>query len=78
MKRNVGNTDRVIRILIAIILVALAATGVIEGALAVAGYLIAVVMLFTAIVRFCPLYCPLKIDTDKKKACCNSKSCSTK
>lgn len=64
MKSNVGSIDRVLRILVGIVLIALAATGIVSGW----GWL-GVVPLLTGLVGFCPLYrilglrtCPLKKD----------------
>ncbi|TCT18286.1 DUF2892 family protein [Melghiribacillus thermohalophilus] len=62
MKANVGNADRVIRILIAIVLFSL--YFILEGNLKYIG-LIGFIPLLTAFFRFCPLYVPFKINTDK-------------
>ena len=57
-KLNVGNLDRLLRILLGIGLIAMAATGVI-GAW---GY-VGVVPLLTAVVAYCPLYSLFGIST---------------
>ncbi|MFZ2587158.1 MAG: DUF2892 domain-containing protein [Alphaproteobacteria bacterium] len=64
---NVGTTDRAIRLAVALILVVLAATGVVGGLLATLAVVVALVMVATALLGFCPLYplvgmntCPLK------------------
>jgi len=69
MKANVGGMDRVLRIVAGLVLIALAATGVV-GAW---GYL-GVVVLATGVFRFCGAYtllgintCPLKT-TDEEVA----------
>lgn len=62
MKANVGNADRVIRILIAIVLFSL--YFILEGNLKYIG-LIGFIPLLTAFFQFCPLYVPFKINTDK-------------
>ena len=60
MKCNVGKTDRLIRIVVGIILIAFAlATGNLIG-------WIGIVPLATGIFRFCPAYVPFKFSTDKK------------
>lgn len=51
MKANVGGIDRIARALVGLVLVVLAATGTIG----VWGY-IGVVLLGTALIRFCPFY----------------------
>ena len=62
MKTNVGGIDRVLRIIVGLALIALAATGTVG----VWGW-IGVVPLLTGLIRWCPLYpllgissCPLK------------------
>ncbi|MBO8157056.1 MAG: DUF2892 domain-containing protein [Bacillaceae bacterium] len=62
MKRNVGMADRVIRIILAIVLFSL--FFILEGNLKYLG-LIGIIPLFTAFIRFCPLYVPFRINTDK-------------
>ncbi len=61
MKCNMGNTDRIIR-------------GIIGLVIAGAGLyfsswfgLIAIIPIGTAIFRFCPLYVPFKLSTEEKK-----------
>jgi hypothetical protein len=61
MTRNIGKTDRIIRVIIG-------------AAIAAAGFyfkswwgLLAVIFLATAALGFCGLYVPLKISTIKKK-----------
>jgi O-antigen ligase len=51
MKANVGGTDRILRIVIGLVLIALAATGTVG----VWGW-IGVVPLLTGLIRWCPLY----------------------
>jgi hypothetical protein len=58
MKANVGNIDRVLRFAVGLLLVALAATGVVG----MWGW-IGVVPLATALFRFCPAYTLLGINT---------------
>jgi len=62
MKCNVGSTDRILRIV--------AGLGIAIGGVIFESYwgLIGVVMLATAVFRFCPLYTVLGINTDKKQS----------
>ena len=62
MKLNVGGMDRILRIVVGLVLIALAATGTVGWW----GWL-GIIPLLTGVVRFCPLYplvgintCPLK------------------
>lgn len=68
MKQNIGHCDRVIRIVAGVILLSL--IFILDGDIRWVG-LIGVVPLLTAGLGFCPLYCPLKMDTTK---CCSTKS----
>ncbi len=66
MKKNMGTTDRVIRVLLAIIVAILYFTEVISGTLGIILLLIAIVFVLTSIISFCPLYKPFGIDTTCK------------
>lgn len=61
-----GNTDKVIRILLAIIIAVLYFTNVISGTAAIVLGIFAVIFLLTSFVSFCPLYTVFKISTAKK------------
>ena len=65
MKQNMGSIDRVVRLVIGIILLALSLTGVITGTLSTIAIILAAVLLLTAAVGFCPLYLPFKFSTKK-------------
>ena len=67
MKKNMGNLDKGIRILIAVIIAILAYTKVLDGTLAIVLLILAGVFVLTSIVGFCPLYLPLGIQTNKKE-----------
>ena len=67
MKKNMGNSDRGVRIVIALAIAALYYFKVIEGTLAYILLALAAIFLITSFVGFCPLYSPMKINTDKKK-----------
>lgn len=63
MKKNLGAVDRVVRIVVAALLVVLYATNAISGVAAIVLAVLAVVFLMTSLVGFCPLYWPLKLST---------------
>ncbi|WP_457601626.1 YgaP family membrane protein [Hydrogenivirga sp.] len=63
MKKNMGTIDRIIRVVLAVIFIALAVQN--GGAWWILGIL-GVVFLFTSVVGFCPLYVPLGIKTTKE------------
>ncbi len=66
MKKNMGTADRTIRILAALVITILLLTGQIQGIVAIAVGVLAVVFLATSVVSFCPLYLPFKISTRKE------------
>jgi hypothetical protein len=65
MKRNMSNTDRIVRVVIAAMFAYLYFGGIVTGALGVALVVLGGVLLFTSIVAFCPLYLPFKFSTYK-------------
>jgi hypothetical protein len=56
MKKNMGNADRIIRIIVAAIIGILYYTNVISGTLAIVLLVLSVVFFLTSIISFCPLY----------------------
>ena len=66
MKKNMGVTDRVLRILVAVAVIILYFTNQISGILAIVLLVFAGVFILTSFVSFCPLYLPFGISTRKK------------
>ncbi len=64
MKRNMGNTDRVVRAIIGIVMMAVG-FGVLGGGAAIAVGVIGVVLFATSLIGRCPLYVPFRISTRK-------------
>ena len=62
MNKNVGSTDRIIRAIVGIVLLALAYMGNF-GAYAWVGYVLGAVMLGTAAIGWCPPYSLFGINT---------------
>lgn len=67
MKKNVGNIDRVVRILIAIVASILYFTGTVEGTLGYIVLAVGAIMLLTALVGTCPIYSIVGLSTCKTK-----------
>ena len=63
MKKNMGTIDRIIRILLAIVVIILYITGSITGFAAIILGILAIVFIITSMISFCPLYVPFKIST---------------
>lgn len=56
MKRNMSNTDRIIRVVIAALFTYLYFGGIVTGPLGIVLLVLSGVFLLTSIVAFCPLY----------------------
>lgn len=67
MRTNMGATDRIIRLLIAVAIGILYFTNVISGTLAIVLGILAGVFVLTSFIGFCPLYLPLGINTYRNK-----------
>lgn len=61
--KNMGKLDRSLRIIVALVLAALAATGIVEGPLAIAAWIVAGLFLATSAVGFCPAYRLIGVNT---------------
>ena len=71
MKKNVGNPDKIVRIILAIVLLALYFTNVITGTWGIVLLVAAAILVLTSFMSSCPLYsifgfssCPLKSSSD--------------
>ena len=67
MKKNVGITDKWIRILIAVVILALYGFDIITDTTAMILLIVGVILLLTSLISFCPLYTIFGINTCKKK-----------
>jgi len=67
MKKNMGNADRIIRILIAAVIAILFAANIITGTLGIVLLVVAGVFLLTSFLGFCPLYLPFGISSCSRK-----------
>lgn len=63
MKKNMGSTDRIIRVVAALALAGLYFGGIVTGTVATVLLAVAVIFLLTSVVSFCPLYAPFGIST---------------
>ncbi len=67
MKKNMGSADRIIRVIIAAIMVTLYFTGTINGTLGIVLIALSAIFVLTSLVSFCPLYLPFGLSTLRKK-----------
>jgi hypothetical protein len=66
MKKNMGSTDKLFRILFAFLVGVLYYTKAIEGNVAIVLGALAAIFVLTSFISFCPLYLPFGISTRKK------------
>lgn len=67
MKKNMGTIDRIIRTVLAILIIVFYFTGQITGTAAIILGIVAILFLVTSFMGFCPAYLPLKITTIKSE-----------
>lgn len=67
MKKNMGTTDKVIRVLAAVVFAVLYFTHVVTGTFGIVLLVLAGVLILTSIVGFCPLYLPFGLSTKPKE-----------
>ncbi|WP_372906621.1 DUF2892 domain-containing protein [Rhodohalobacter sp.] len=65
MKKNMGNIDRGLRVVIALVVAILYFTGLISGTAAIILGILAAVFILTSLVGTCPLYLPFGLSTKK-------------
>jgi hypothetical protein len=66
MKKNMGSTDKIIRIAAAVVIAVLYFTHVISGTLALILGAFAIIFIITSFISVCPLYIPFGLSTRKK------------
>ena len=67
MKKNISQTDRIIRVIIAAVAVTLSFTNVITGTVALVLSALATILVLTSLVNFCPIYWTFGLTTLRKK-----------
>ncbi len=67
MKKNMGITDKLIRIILAVVIAILYYNNIINGTAALVLGAFAVIFVLTSFISFCPLYVPFGINTCTKK-----------
>jgi len=66
IETNVGLTDKIVRLALAVLLAGLNLFGQVSGLLGIVLWVFAAVLVLTSVVSFCPLYLPFKISTKGK------------
>jgi hypothetical protein len=67
MKKNMGTVDKVIRIMVAVVVVILYFTKVISGTLGIILLALSAIFVVTSFLSFCPIYLPFGLSTRKKE-----------
>ena len=67
MKKNMGGVDKLIRLVVAAIFVALNLLEVVSGTLGIVLLALAGIFALTSLISFCPLYLPFGINTTPKE-----------
>ncbi|HAV25193.1 MAG TPA: DUF2892 domain-containing protein [Bacteroidetes bacterium] len=67
MKKNMGSTDKIVRLILAAIIAALYALGYVSGTLGIVLLVVAVIFAATSFVNFCPIYKIFGVNTCKVK-----------
>ena len=67
MKKNVGSTDKMIRLVIAAVVAVLYFTKMISGTMAIVLGVVAIIFAVTAFLNFCPIWAAFGINTTKNK-----------
>lgn len=63
MKKNVGNLDRIVRVVLAIIFAALYFSGTLTGTWGLVLLTLGAIFLLTSLVGFCPIYTLVGLNT---------------
>jgi hypothetical protein len=67
MKKNMGTTDKIIRLIVAIVFAVLYFTNTVTGTFGLILVILGAVFVLTSLISFCPLYLPFGINTCAKK-----------
>ena len=65
---NVGGLDRIARLILGVVLIALAYFGILTGTGAIVAYVVAGIAIVSGVIRFCPANALFGINTHKAKS----------
>lgn len=68
MKKNMGNTDRIFRVIAAVVFSVLYFTGTVAGTAGLVLVVLGAIFLATSFISFCPLYTLVGVNTCEKKS----------
>ena len=67
MKANIGSSDKLVRLALAIVLIVLFYKEIVTDIWGIVALVIALLLTITSLINFCPLYAILGINTAQKK-----------
>jgi Protein of unknown function (DUF2892) len=67
MKKNIGTTDKIVRLVLAAIIAVLYFTNVISGTTAIVLGAVAIILVITSLINFCPIWAVFGKSTCKIK-----------
>jgi uncharacterized membrane protein len=67
MKKNMGNPDRIVRLILAAIMAVLFFTNTVTGVFGIILLVLAIVFVLTSLISFCPLYTLVGLNTCRTK-----------
>lgn len=67
MKKNMGLADKIIRIIVALVIVILYFTNILSGTVALVLLILSGIFIATSFIGFCPLYKLFGVNTNKNK-----------
>ena len=67
MKANIGSSDKLLRLAVAIVLILLFYKEILSDMWGLIALFVALLLTITSLINFCPLYALFKINTAKKK-----------
>jgi len=68
MQANMGTIDRIVRVVVAMIVVGMILSGMVSGVFAIILGVLAAVFVLTSVISICPLYLPFGISTRPRSA----------
>ena len=63
MKKNVGNADRIIRVILAAVFAVLYFTGIVPGTVGLVLVALSGIFVLTSLISFCPIYAIVGLNT---------------
>jgi hypothetical protein len=67
MKKNMGGADKVVRLVVALLMILAYFQGIVTGTLGIVLLVVAAIFILTSLVSFCPLYTLFGMSTCPKK-----------